>query len=136
MRSSTRLGVADRLDWRRLDHSYRFADRVIDPPRDWRAYAAELGRQFPADAAGLAALFEEIKAIYDGMYATGADNGGIPGLPGSADAMLAFARNHPLAVQWMDRPFDELVARHVSDPEAKRLLDGADRLRQRRKASG
>jgi len=50
--------------------------------------------------------------------------------------MLAFARNHPLAVQWMDRPFDELVARHVSDPQAKRLLtaltgyvsDGTERL--------
>jgi phytoene dehydrogenase-like protein len=119
----SRLGVADRLDWRRLDHSYRFADRVIEPPRDWRAYAAELGRFFPADAAGLKALFEEIKAIYDGMAATGADNGGIPGLPRSADALLAFARRHPLAVQWMDRPFDELVARHVALPEAKRLLN-------------
>ena len=70
------------------------------------------------------------------MYATGADNGGIPGLPGSVDAMLAFARNHPLTVQWMDRPFDELVARHVSDPQAKRSLnaltgyisDGRERL--------
>ena len=132
----TRLGVADRLGWRRLDHSYRFVDRIIDPPRDGRAYAAELGRQFPADAVGLSALFEEIKAIYDGMHATGADNGGIPGLPHSADALLAFARRHPLAVEWMDRPFDELVARHVSDPEAKRALnaltgyvsDGSERL--------
>ena len=132
----SRLGVADRLDWRRLDHSYRFADRTIEPPRDWRAYAAELGRQFPADAVGLKALFEEIKAIYDGMYATGAGYGGIPGLPGSAEAMLAFVRNHPFAVQWMDRPFDDLVARHVSDAEAKRALaaltgyvsDGSERL--------
>ena len=82
-RRSARLG--------RLDHPYRFADRIIEPPRDWRAYAAELGRQFPADAAGLKALFEEIKAIYDGMAATGVDNGGIPGLPRSADALLAFA---------------------------------------------
>ena len=132
----SRLGVADRLDWRRLDHSYRFADRVVEPARDWREYAAELGRQFPADAAGLMALFEEIKAIYDGMAASGADKGGIPGLPGSAEALLAFARNHPLAVQWMDRPFDELLARHVSDPQTKRLLtaltgyvsDGSERL--------
>jgi phytoene dehydrogenase-like protein len=130
------LGVADRLDWRRLDHSYRFADRIIDPPRDWRAYAAEFGRPFPADAVGLKALFEEIKAIFDGMYATGADNGGIPGLPRSADALLAFARGHSLAVKWMDRPFDELVAHHVSDPQAKRALnaltgyvsDGSERL--------
>ena len=133
----TRLGVADRLDWRRLDHSYVFADRTIDPPRDWRAYAAELGRQFPSDAAGLTALFEELKAIYDGMYATGAGNGGIPGLPRNAEAMLDFVRRHPFAVQWMDRPFDDLVDRHVSDPEAKRALkaltgyvsDGRDRLR-------
>ena len=117
-----RLGVAGKLDWRRLDHSYRFTDRTIDPPRDWREYATELGRQFPADAAGLGALFEEIKAIYDGMYATGADNGGVPGLPRNADALLAFARRHPLAVQWMDKPFDDLVARHVSDPQAKRAL--------------
>ena len=117
-----RLGVADRLDWRRLDHSYRFADRVIEPPRDWREYAIELGRHFPADAAGLKALFEDVKAIFDGMYATGADNGGVPGLPRSADALLAFARKHPLAVKWMDRPFDDLVALHVSDPQAKRTL--------------
>ena len=131
-----RLGVADRLDWRRLDHSYRFTDRVIEPPRDWRAYAAELGRQFPVDAAGLSALFEEIKAISDGMHATGVDNGGIPGLPRRADALIAFARQHPLAVKWMDKPFDELVARHVSDPQAKRALaaltgyvsDGSERL--------
>ncbi len=132
----SRLGVADRLDWRRLDHSYRFAERTIDPPRDWREYATELGRQFPADAEGLKALFEEIKAIYDGMHATGADNGGIPGLPRSADALIAFARRHPLAVKWMDRPFDELVARHVADPQAKRAIhaltgyvsDGRDTL--------
>jgi phytoene dehydrogenase-like protein len=132
----SRLGVADHLDWRRLDHSYRFADRTIEPPRDWREYAAELGRQFPSDAAGLKALFAEVKAIYDGMAASGADRGGIPGLPSSAAAMLAFVREHPFAVQWMDRPFDELVARHVSDPQAKRLLtaltgyvsDGRERL--------
>ncbi len=118
----TRLGVAGELDWRRLDHSYIFADRTIDPPRDWREYAVELGRQFPADAAGLVALFDELKAIYDGMYATGAGNGGIPGLPRTADGMLDLVRRHPVAVRWMDRPFDELIDRHVADPAAKRAL--------------
>ena len=118
----SRLGVADRLEWRRLDHAYIFADRTINPPRDWREYAAELGRIFPAEAAGIEALFAEIKAIYDGMFATAAVNGGVPGLPRSAEAMLAFARQHPFAVQWMERPFDELVARHVARPEVKRVL--------------
>jgi len=117
-----RLGVAEKLDWRRLDHSYVFADRTIDPPRDWRAYAAELGRIFPADAAGLTTLFAEIKTIFDGMTATGADNGGVPGLPRSAEAMLAFVRQHPFAVEWMDKPFDALVDRRIADPAAKRAL--------------
>ncbi len=117
-----RLGVADRLDWRRLDHSYRLGDLAIDVPRDWRDYVALLGRLFPADAAGLATLFAEIRAILEGMQATGRDRGGIPGLPRDVEAMLAFPRQHPLAVRWMDRPFDELVARHIADPEARRVI--------------
>ena len=56
------------------------------------------------------------------MQATGRDRGGIPGLPRDVDAMLAFPRQHPLAVRWMDRPFDELVARHIADPGARRVL--------------
>ena len=56
------------------------------------------------------------------MQATGRDRGGIPGLPRDVDAMLAFAREHPLAVRWMDRPFDELLARHIADPEARRVI--------------
>lgn len=117
-----RLGVADRIDWRRLDHSYRFPGVAIDVPRDWRDYAALLGRLFPADAGGFAPLFDEIRAIYDGLYATGRDRGGVPGLPGDVDALLAFPREHPLAVRWMDRPFDELLARHIRSPEARRAI--------------
>ncbi len=117
-----RLGVEERLDWRRLDHSYSLPGRRIDVPRDWRDYVALLGRLFPADAAGFATLFAEIRAILEGMHATGRDRGGIPGLPRDVDAMLAFPREHPLAVRWMDRPFDELLARHIADPEARRVI--------------
>ncbi len=117
-----RLGVAESLDWRRLDHSYRLPGLAVDVPRDWRDYVALLGRLFPSDAAGFATLFAEIRAIYDGMQATGRDRGGIPGSPGDVGAMLAFVREHPLAVRWMDRPFDELLARHIDDPEARRVI--------------
>ena len=55
---------------RRVDHSYVFGDRRIDPARDWREYVRQLGEQFPADAAAIAALFDEIRAIFDGMVAT------------------------------------------------------------------
>ena len=107
-----RLGVADEIEWRRVDHTYVFGGRRIEPARDWREYVRQLGEEFPADAAGIAALFEEIRAIFDGMMSTGENTGGIPGLPSSVDEALAFPKRHPLATQWMDKPFDDLVARH------------------------
>ncbi|MGD0187859.1 MAG: NAD(P)/FAD-dependent oxidoreductase [Roseiarcus sp.] len=117
-----RLGVAESLDWRRLDHSYRLPGVAVDVPRDWREYVALLGRRFPADAAGFETLFAEIRAIFDGMQATGRDRGGIPGRPRDIDALLAFPREHPLAVRWMDRPFDELLAQHIRAPEARSVI--------------
>ena len=117
-----RLGVGERLEWRRLDHTYRLPGFTVDVPRDWRDYVSELGHLFPADAAGFAALFADIRAIYDGMYATSRDNGGIPGLPTTVDAMLDFPRQHPLTFHWLDKPFDDLVARYIQDPQARRAL--------------
>ena len=80
------------------------------------------GEEFPADAAGIAALFEEIRAIFDGMMSTGESTGGIPGSPSSVDEALAFPKRHPLAVQWMDKPFDDLVARHGLSAQAKGVI--------------
>ena len=51
-----RLGVAQRIEWRRIDHTYRFSNLVIDVPRDWHDYVAELGRLFPRRAADSSAL--------------------------------------------------------------------------------
>lgn len=119
----TRLGVADRIDWKRVDHTYLTKDGRIDPPRDWRQYARELGEKFPASAAGLVALFEDINAIFEDMYATGAGRSGIPGLPADIDALLAFPKNHPMGFKWMSRPFAELVAQHVTDPAAVAVVN-------------
>jgi all-trans-retinol 13,14-reductase len=118
-----RLGLAQRLTWRAVDHRYQLGDIRLDVPRDWRAYVAELGRLFPPSAAGLAALFDEIQTIHAGMYATGWQNGGIPGLPTTVEAMVAFPREHPLAFRWLRRPFAELVAQHVQEPAARRLIN-------------
>lgn len=117
-----RLGVAERIEWRRVDHSYRYPGLVIDVPRDWNDYVAELGRIFPAERSGLEALFATIRAIYDGMFSPVVGVRGVPGLGMTVDTMLAFARLHPLAVQWMDKPFDQLVAEHVADPRARQLI--------------
>ncbi|WP_315724020.1 MULTISPECIES: NAD(P)/FAD-dependent oxidoreductase [unclassified Bradyrhizobium] len=131
-----RLGVADRIQWKRVTHSYRLAGRRIDVPEDWSAYVRLLCEAFPASADGLVKLFDTIHAIFQSMYATGQGRSGIPGMPESIEEMLAFPRKHPQAFRWMNRPFDELVAAHVSDPELIAYLnalsgylgDGSERL--------
>ena len=117
-----RLNVAQRIEWRRVDHSYRFSNLVIDVPEDWQAYVAELGRLFPAEGRGFETLFAAIRAIHDGMYSPLVGSGGIPGLGMTIEAMQAFPQAHPLAVQWLDKPFDQLVARYIGDPQARALI--------------
>lgn len=114
-----RLGVADQLDWLRLDHSYRRDNHIVEPPRDWRAYVTELQRQHPESAAGVAALFDDIRTIFDSMFSTAEANGGVPGAPSTAEELMAFPKNHPLAMRWMAQPFNALVASHVSDAAAR-----------------
>lgn len=117
-----RLGVAGRIEWRRIDHTYRLADRVIDVPSDWHDYVDELGRLFPAEGKGFETLFADIRAIYDGMFSPLLSVGGIPGLGMTVDGMLAFSKVHPLAVEWMEKPFDQLVGGHIRDLRARKLV--------------
>ena len=117
-----RLHVADRVEWRRVEHSYRFSNLVIDVPADWRAYVAELGRLFPAEGSGFETLFATILAIHEGMYSPLVGRGGVPGLGMTLETLLEFPRQHPLAVQWLDKPFDQLVAQHIGDPQARALI--------------
>jgi len=131
-----RLGVADRLRWERIGHTYNLDGAQFDVPDDWRGYARLLGERFPESAAGLAALFEEIHAIFEDMYATGQGRGGIPGAPASIQELLEFPSKHAHAFRWMNQPFDKLVAAHVTDERAVRVLyalsgylgDGSERL--------
>ncbi len=118
-----RLGVADRLRWERVDHTHHLEGADIDVPRDWRDYVRLLGERFPESAAGIAALFDEMHAIFEDMFATGRGRGGIPGMPATIDELLAFPTDHPHAFRWMNKPFDELVATHVRDGRVAGLLN-------------
>ena len=44
-------------------------------------------------------------------------------MPTDFAAALAFPRDYPLAFAWMDRPFDDLVARRLHDPAARAAID-------------
>jgi phytoene dehydrogenase-like protein len=131
-----RLGIADRLQWKHVRHSYHLAGKRIDVPEDWRDYVQLLCKEFPESADGIRRLFETIHAIFEDMFSTGQGRSGIPGMPQTLEAMLAFPKEHPQAYKWMNEPFDELVASHVSDPAVIRMLnalsgylgDGRERL--------
>ncbi len=118
-----RLGIADRIEWARVDHSYITQAGAIDPPRDWRAYALMLGERFPDSAAGIMSLFETIHAIFEDMYSTGVGRSGIPGLPEDPGKLLAYPKAHPIGFKWINRPFDELVAAHVSDRQVVSVIN-------------
>uniref|UniRef100_Q07QP6 Amine oxidase n=1 Tax=Rhodopseudomonas palustris (strain BisA53) TaxID=316055 RepID=Q07QP6_RHOP5 len=117
-----RLGIAGDLQWQRLDHRYSIDGKTLDVPRDWRDYARKLGELYPDEAKGIAALFEDIFAVFTAMFSTGAQRGGIPGAPGGPQELLAFAAANPLAVQWMKRPWRDFVARHVSGEGPRKWL--------------
>lgn len=117
-----RLGIADDMQWQRLDHRYVVDGHSLDVSRDWRGYVRQLGALYPQEAAAIAALFEDIHAVFRAMYATGDERGGIPGAPSGPEQLLAFAKAHPLAVQWMQRPWTEFVARHVKGEGPRRWL--------------
>jgi hypothetical protein len=94
-----RLRVADRIAWRRIDHSYRLPEGTIDVPRDWREYACLVGEKFPGSSDGVGALFSEIHAIFEDMYATGHHRSDVPGMPATNEKLLAFSAEHATAAR-------------------------------------
>lgn len=118
----SRLGIAEDCAWTRVDHRHVIDGESLDVPRDWRSYVAALGALCPEDAVGIAALFDDLHQIHGAMYSTGRDRSGIPGRPGSPEALMRFAQTYPKAVAWMRRPWQELVASHVRGEIARRWI--------------
>jgi phytoene dehydrogenase-like protein len=114
------LGIT--LDWVRMTQSTQLGAVSVPVPNDSRGYADLLARQFPKDAQGIARFFATVKSIFDGMYSRGHGHAGVPLTPATPRAMLAFARAHPEAVKWMQRPFADLIAAHISEPAVRQAL--------------
>jgi phytoene dehydrogenase-like protein len=117
-----RLGIADAVEMRRLDHRHWDHGALFDPPRDMASHIEALAARHPTDAEGLRRFFAETRQVFDAMYSTGAARGGIPGRPATPDALLAFARAYPLAAAWMSRPWADFVARHLATAAARQQV--------------
>ncbi|MBS1168384.1 MAG: putative phytoene dehydrogenase [Proteobacteria bacterium] len=118
----TRLGI--RLDWIRIGHA-NWRDGVSVPvPQDWRDYVRQLGEQFPDSAEGIAAVFDTMRKVGEEMRTLGKGHCSVPMPPQTVSAMLAFQRDNPTAMAWMNKPFGELLATFVPDEGARRVLSG------------
>lgn len=117
-----RLDLDDALEWRRLDRGFIDDGGRWDVPRDWEAFTQALAGRFPGHEPALHGLLADIRQIYEDMFSTAQARGGVPGLPGSVQGMVAFARQHPLALRWMEQPFAALLDHHRVPVAARTLL--------------
>jgi len=105
-----RLNLEQAIAWRRLDHCFVDNSGVWTVPRGWDAFVVALAQRHPADAPALRAALALALRIHTGMYSTAAGRGGVPGQPRTVAGLLAFAREYPEAVRWMDAPMVDLLA--------------------------
>lgn len=116
------LDIEEEVDWRRMDHEYFVDGLHVKVPRDPAAFAAELGRQFPAEREQIARFFDEMQHIYRDLYADIEKTGGVPTGPQTVEDMLAYPSAHPHAMQWMDKPFHHMLDAYFADAGLKKFL--------------
>jgi len=117
-----RLNLEAALEWRRMDHSFVDGGQRWDAPRGWDAFTESLAARHPTMAPALRLLLADVRIIFDAMYATSKQRGGVPGQPDSVEGLKVFAREHPLAVRWMQLPFGDLLAHHGVSGSARQQL--------------
>lgn len=107
-----RLQLENALEWRPMRHRFADSHGSWDAGDSWSAYTIGLCRRFPGHARVISTLMDDVLALHQAMYATADLRGGFPGQPATVDGLMAYARNHPLAVRWMEQPFVRLLQHH------------------------
>lgn len=120
----TRLGLANSVEWKRLQHRYLSDGTVFDVPPTWLGYGDAMAARFPADAVGLRDALADIYTIFKSMYSLGKQHSGVAGTPATPEDLLTFARQNPLAVQWMNQSFAKFLQARIASPAARDALTG------------
>ncbi len=115
----SQLGLNQALHWHPMRHGNVKNGRHLPMPKNWADYISQLTTQFPAEAKGIQALGKIIPTIYEAMFSLGAGRCNIPTYPNTVEGLLAFAEKYPLAATWLDKPYADLLAEHLKNPETK-----------------
>ncbi len=116
------LGIEDALDWRPMQHEYILPDVRLKIPEDADEFAAKLGERFPDEAENIRSFFEEMRHLYEDMYADVEENGGVPGGPKTVEETLAYPQEHPYLYRWMKVSFGDMLDQYFTNPRLKRFL--------------
>ncbi len=117
-----RLGIEDRIEWRRMTHEYRLPGLRLTVPHRADELVSQLAGLFPGEGIRISAFFAEMEAVYRELYADVDLTGGVPCPPRTVEEMLAYPARHPHAFRWMSVPFGTMLDRYFEDPRLKELL--------------
>ncbi len=114
-----RLDLSDRLRLHRLDPLYRLRQpgREIVAHADSFQYEAELIRCFPEQAAGIRAYLDEALTAYREARRLEVDQAS-----GKAPTPEELLQRYPAMVRVSGETWDQMMTRHVSDPQARAAL--------------
>ena len=113
------LGIADRLRLHRLDPLYvlRGPGREIVAHADFFEYEAELIRNFPLQADGIRGYLDEALAVYRDTRRLAVDRS-----TGRTPTFEDLPRRYPSLARVSGETWDQMMSRHVTDPEARTAL--------------
>jgi len=116
------LDAESRIEWRRVRHLYVRDEIGFTVPESAGGMVAELGRCFPAEAEGIAAFFQEMRAVYRDLYSDIDSTGGVPVRPRTIAGALNWPACHPHAWRWMRHKFLAMLDTFVADQMLKDVL--------------
>lgn len=110
------LGAEKAVEFVKVDPMYRaaFPDFSLDVPLDWKAFVELLAARFPQERPGLSRLWDEMKELYDQMYA----------LPDELSLWdkARFPLNYTLLANYSGRTFQEMLDDSLHDLKLKAVV--------------
>lgn len=110
------LGVSGLVEFVKVDPMYRavFPDFSLDVPLEWDAFVDLLCKRFPNERPGLMRLWDEMKELYDQMYA-------VPDELSFWDK-ARFPLNYTLLANYSGKTFQGMLDDSLRDPKLKAVV--------------